>query len=131
MTPTGTTNSPAPPEATGYETDKMSRPHIEAHFDNFIGQILERIPAKDRKAFKVVVEDSYETGGQNFTDDFLESFRKRYGYDPLPYLPAYYGYVVNRPKRRTVSCGMCAVWWPTGSLTTMWRACARRVISMV
>lgn len=98
MTPTGTTNSPAPPEATGYETDKMSRPHIEAHFDNFIGQILERIPAKDRKAFKVVVEDSYETGGQNFTDDFLESFRKRYGYDPLPYLPAYYGYVVESPE---------------------------------
>lgn len=98
MTPTGTTNSPASPEATGYETDKMSREHIEKHFDNHIGEILRRIPAEDRKTFKVVVQDSYETGGQNFTDDFLNIFRERYGYDPLPYLPVYNGWVVGSPE---------------------------------
>ncbi len=95
MTPTGTTNSPASPEATGYEVDKMSAAHTRAHFDGHIGEILRRIPAEDRRTFKVVVQDSYETGGQNFTDGFLEEFRQRYGYDPLPYLPVYQGYVVG------------------------------------
>lgn len=95
MTPTGTTNGPASPEATGYEVDKMSRKHIEKHFYSHMGEILKRIPEADRKCFKVVVQDSYETGGQNFTDDFLQEFKYKYGYDPIPYLPVYQGMVVN------------------------------------
>ena len=95
MTPTGTTNSPASPEATGYEVDKMSREHTELHFNGHMGEILRRIPEADRKTFKVVVQDSYETGGQNFTDGFLAEFKDVYGYDPLPYLPVYQGLVVN------------------------------------
>ncbi|RNC63818.1 glycosyl hydrolase [Proteiniphilum sp. X52] len=95
MTPTQVTNSPASPEATGLEVDKMSKKWVAEHFDRFIGEILRRIPEADRKTFKVVVQDSYETGGQNFTDDFLAEFKERYGYDPLPYLPVYRGYVVN------------------------------------
>ena len=95
MTPTGTVNSPASPEATGYEVDKMSRKLVEKHFNGHMGEILKRIPAEDRKTFKVVVQDSYETGGQNFTDEFLVDFQKRYGYSALPYLPVYNGMVVN------------------------------------
>jgi hypothetical protein len=95
MTPTGTVNSPASPEATGYEVDKMSKKHAEKHFYGHMGEILKRIPEADRKCFKVVVQDSYETGGQNFTDGFFDDFKQRYGYDPTPYLPVYQGYVVN------------------------------------
>ncbi|MDP4238174.1 MAG: glycosyl hydrolase [Bacteroidota bacterium] len=95
MTPTGTTNSPAPPEATGYEVDKMSKRFVEDHFHAFIGEILKRVPEADRKTFKMVVEDSYETGGENFTDGFLNEFKLKYGYDPIPYLPVYEGMVVN------------------------------------
>lgn len=95
MTPTGVTNAPASPEATGFEIDKMSKKHVEKHFYAYIGEILERIPEGDRRTFKVVVQDSYETGGQNFTDGFLEEFEERYGYDPLPFLPVYSGFVVN------------------------------------
>ena len=95
MTPTGTQNGPASPEATGYEVDKMSKVHVEKHFYGHMGEILKRIPEADRKCFKVVVQDSYETGGQNFTDGFLEEFKQRYGYDPIPYLPVYQGMVVN------------------------------------
>jgi hypothetical protein len=95
MTPTGTVNSPASPEATGYEADKMSKKHIEKHFYGHMGEILKRIPEADRKCFKVVVQDSYETGGQNFTDGFLEEFRQKFGYDPVPFLPVYQGLVVN------------------------------------
>ncbi len=95
MTPTGTTNAPASPEATGYEIDKMSREHVKSHFYGYIGEILKRIPAEDRKTFKVVVQDSYETGGQNFTDGFLAEFKEKYNYDPVPFLPVYEGIVVN------------------------------------
>lgn len=95
MVPTGTTNSPASPEATGYEVDKMSKKHAESHFNAHIGEILKRIPEADRKTFKVVVQDSYETGGQNFTDDFLSAFQEKYGYDAVPFLPVFKGFTVG------------------------------------
>ena len=95
MTTTGVENGPASPEATGLETDKMSKKHIEAHFDAFLGEIIRRIPAADRKTWKVVVQDSYETGGQNWTDGLLEEFTAKYGYNPLPFLPVLKGNVVG------------------------------------
>ena len=95
MLPTGVTNAPASPEATGPEVDKMSKEHVASHFDAFIGEILRRIPEADRKSFKIVVEDSYETGGQNWTDDMAKRFAAQYGYDPMPYLPVLRGEVVG------------------------------------
>jgi hypothetical protein len=95
MKTTGVTNAPATPDATGFEVDKMSKKHVAAHFDAFMGEILHRIPEADRKSLKVAVQDSYETGGQNWTDDMFERFRETYGYDPLPYLPALAGRIVG------------------------------------
>lgn len=95
MKPTGVTNSPATLEATGLEVDKMSRKHIYKHLDAFIGEILKRIPPDDRNTFNIIVEDSYETGSQNWTDEFIELFTKRYGYSPLLYLPVMKGVVVD------------------------------------
>ncbi|MCD8102005.1 MAG: glycoside hydrolase family 2 [Alistipes sp.] len=95
MLPTGVTNAPASPDATGLEVDKMSKEHIASHFDAFIGEILRRIPAEDRRTFRVVVEDSYETGGQNWTDDMAERFAEVYGYDPMPFIPVLSGTVVG------------------------------------
>ncbi len=95
MTTTGVTNGPASPEATGLETDKMSKKHIAAHFDAFLGEIMRRIPAADRKTWKVVVADSYETGAQNWTDGMEVDFEAQYGYNPLKYLPTLNGHVVG------------------------------------
>ena len=95
MTPTQVHNAPASPQGTGLEADKMSSKHIKAHFDAYLGEILRRIPAEDRKTWKVTVEDSYETGGQNWTDDFIEKFKRTYGYDPVPYIPVMQGSVVG------------------------------------
>lgn len=95
MRTTGVTNGPASPEATGLEIDKMSKEHVAAHFDAFIGEILRRIPKQDRKSFKVVVQDSYETGGQNWTDDMIQRFESTYGYSPIPFLPVFSGQVVG------------------------------------
>ena len=95
MLTTGQTNGPASPEGIGLEVDKMSSEHVAYHFDKFIGEILRRIPAEDRKTFKVVVEDSYETGGQNWTDSLISQFTDRYGYSPVKYLPVLAGNVVG------------------------------------
>jgi hypothetical protein len=95
MTPTNVVNSPAAPEATGLQGDKLDTTHVFENFNAFLGRILRRIPAKDRACFKVVVEDSYEVGGLNWTDDMAGAFRKTYGYDPLPYIPVMMGHVVG------------------------------------
>ena len=95
MTPTGISNSPASPEGRGYEVDKMNRKLSQQHFDAFIGEVLRRMPAADRKSFKQVVADSYEMGAQNWTDGFGEQFEKRYGYDPKSWLPVLTGRMVG------------------------------------
>lgn len=95
MLPTGVTNGPATEEGTGLEVDKMNHHHVIAHFDAFLGEIQRRIPEEDRRTWKVAVQDSYETGSQNWTDDFEEKFSAAFGYDPTPYIPAVFGYVVN------------------------------------
>lgn len=99
MIPTGVQNGPASPEGTGLEVDKMSKEHVESHFNAFLGEIMKRIPQEDRKTWKVTVQDSYETGGQNWTDGMLEKFKINYGYDPLPYLPVMEGKVVGSQEQ--------------------------------
>ena len=93
--PTGTQNSPAPPEATGLEVDKMSRPALRSHFEAYVGRLLARMPQDQRRALKHVVADSYEMGPQNWTDGFAADFQRRYGYDPLGYLPVLTGRIVG------------------------------------
>ena len=99
MAPTDTKNFPAPPEATGPEVDKLNRNLVKHHFDSYIGKLLASMPEKERTAFKYVVADSYEKGSQNWTDGFAEIFRKRYGYDPLPWLATLTGRVVENPEK--------------------------------
>ena len=95
MTPTLVHNAHAVPEGTGLETDKMSKAHITAHFNAFLGEIMRRIPEQDRKTWKIAVGDSYETGSQNWSDQFITQFKLNYNYDPLPYIPVLQGKIVG------------------------------------
>lgn len=99
LLPTGVTNAPASPEATGLEVDKMNRQHLKTHFDSYIGKILRDMPAAERKSFKHVVIDSYEVGPQNWTDGLADDFKKKYGYDPISWLPVLSGTIVNSPAQ--------------------------------
>ena len=99
MKSTGVTNSPAVKEGTGLEVDKINKRYIGEHFDAYIGEMIRRIPPEDRRTWKVVVEDSYETGSQNWTDDMVEVFKDTYGYDPVPWLPTLKGVVVGSVDR--------------------------------
>lgn len=54
-------------------------------------------PAKPFHSLKYLAEDSLELGGTNWTDDFAAEFRKRRGYDPVPWLPVVTGRVLTSP----------------------------------
>ena len=95
MTTNGVTNGPAVAEATGLEVDKLSRKYIEHHFDAYIGEVMRHIPEKERRCLKYAVLDSYEKGGQDYTEGMIEKFSARYGYDLTTCLPAWFGYPIN------------------------------------
>lgn len=98
MVPDEVFNSPSFPQDQGLEVDKYTTKYLQYHFDHFIGEVLKRIPAEDRKTFKVVIADSWEKGGTTFSEDFLEQMKARYGYDATAFLPAYSGHVVGTPE---------------------------------
>ena len=95
VAPTGTKNGPAYDDASGREVDKMSREHVARHFDSYLGKLLAETPKENRKVIRHAILDSYEVGGQNFTDGFAEKFKASFGYDPTPYLPALFGMAVS------------------------------------
>jgi hypothetical protein len=95
MSPTGITNHPSAANAKGPEVDKMSKAAMRHHFASFVQPLLDRLSTDDKKAFKYVAADSYETGSQNWTDDNAAYFRKNFGYDPTPWLPVLTGRIVG------------------------------------
>lgn len=98
MKTTGVKNSPAPPEASGLECDKMSRQHIEFHFNSMFGRLLKEMTSEEKAAFKGITIDSYEKGAQNWTDGFASEFEKRNGYNPVALLPVTTGRLVDSAK---------------------------------
>ncbi len=113
-TPTGRNNHPAPDEGTGPECDKFSAAALDLHWAGFVQKCIEDAGplAGIGKAFNNVLIDSYEVGGQNWSENFRAEFQKRRGYDPLKFLPAFTGRVVDSPEiserflfdvRRTIS----------------------------
>ncbi len=113
-TPTGRNNHPAPEEGTGPECDKFSAAALDAHWAGFVQKCIDDAGplAGKGKAFNNVLIDSYEVGGQNWSENFRAEFQKRRGYDPLEFLPAFTGRVVDSPQiserflfdvRRTIS----------------------------
>jgi hypothetical protein len=94
-TPTGKNNHPAPKSGQGLECDKMSKDAAEAFWKGGVEPILSDVRPWVGKSLKHILIDSYEVGSQNWTPKFREEFKSRRGYDPLPYLPAMTGRIVE------------------------------------
>ena len=92
---TGKKNHPASPEATGFEVDKLNRAHVAAYFRHYTGQIRGALGRYYGRSFRYLLLDSFEAGMQNWTDDIVAQFRRRRGYDPVPWLPVLAGRVVG------------------------------------
>lgn len=97
----GAITRPAPAPGIGMEVDKMNTAALSRHLENFTGKIFKQvgdIAADTPGGLKMLHMDSWEMGAQNWTPGMREEFRKRRGYDPTPYFPAYLGYVVETPE---------------------------------
>ena len=97
---TGARNSPASPEATGLEVDKLSRTHVKAYLDNYLGPYKATLgDLMGKRGLQYVITDSWEAGVQNWTDDMIREFFERRGYDMRPWLPVLTGRVVGSSEQ--------------------------------
>ncbi len=94
-TPTGARNAPSPASGRGLECDKFSREALDAHWAGMMGPVVEALGPLAGKTLNNCLIDSYEMGGQNWTPKFREEFQKRRGYDPLAFLPAISGRIID------------------------------------
>lgn len=92
---TGAKNRPAPPSGSGYEADKLSAKHMEAYYHGYFDPLAKALGPLFGKSLQYVVMDSWEAGRQNWTEQMIDEFRKRRGYDPAPYLAILTGRVVE------------------------------------
>jgi alpha-L-rhamnosidase len=93
---TGAHNSPASPEATGLEVDKLNRADVKAYMNHYLDMYQETVgPLMGKRGLQYVVTDSWEAGVQNWTDDMIADFTKRRGYDPRPWMPVLTGRIVE------------------------------------
>ncbi len=90
-TSTGAINSPASKWGEGLEIDKFSRPALKNHFNAFVQKVIDNSKHMAPNALQYVGIDSYEMGGQNWTDDFVDIFMARKGYDIISFLPLFAG----------------------------------------
>ena len=98
-TSTGQTNATGG-AAKGLECDKFNATAIKLQFDNWFGKVFEKIdPVLAKEVLKIFHVDSWECGSQNWSTNFLNEFRKRRGYDLLPYLLVMTGVPVESAAR--------------------------------
>ena len=90
----GKMNHPAPASSLGLECDKLSKRAVDVQFAGLMGKLLEDQRAVGAHSLHYTHIDSWETGSQNWTLGFREEFRRRRGYDLLPYLPVFTGRAV-------------------------------------
>lgn len=88
---------PVPDDVLGkvLEADKMSFEQTRFHWETVIGPLKQHLGPLLGKSFRHFLIDSYEAGDQNWTPSFREDFRKRKGYDPLPWLVTLQGGTVG------------------------------------
>ena len=96
-TPTGVNNHPAASGGEGLECDKFSKAALDIHWNGFMQKILDDLGPLAGKTLDSSLIDSYEVGGQNWTENFRAEFQKRRGYDLTKFLPAFTGRVVDSP----------------------------------
>ena len=95
----GRFNHPASEKGVGPEVDKLAGWAMEWHFDHYVAKLCKDLGisrhSDNRLGFNNILVDSYEVGGQNWTQGFERIFRERMGYDLTPYLPVLAGRIVG------------------------------------
>ena len=93
---TGVTNHPASPEGTGLEVDKLSREDVKEYMDTYLDNYKSAVgDLMGKHGLRYVINDSWEAGTANWTDNMVAEFTKRCGYDPRPWMPVLAGRVIG------------------------------------
>ncbi|TFH22836.1 MAG: glycoside hydrolase, partial [Bacteroidia bacterium] len=110
---TGHKNSPASPEATGLEVDKLSAEHVNSYFTEYLNMYEDATGGlMGENGLQYIITDSWEAGTQNWTDHMAADFQSKRGYDMIPWLPVMAGHIVESSEaserflwdlRRTIS----------------------------
>jgi len=93
----GILNHPATAEATGLEVDKLSAKHVRKYFNTYLDSYKTTVGADlmGKKGISAVINDSWEAGSENWTEDMAEQFQKLRGYDIKPWMPVLTGQIVE------------------------------------
>jgi hypothetical protein len=93
----GTTNHPAPPEATGLEVDKFDGAAVRRYLEHYLGTYRDAAGPEllGQRGVRALLTDSIEVGAANWTPRMVEQFKRLRGYDPMPYLPTLAGVLVG------------------------------------
>jgi hypothetical protein len=91
----GSRNRAGTTPGLGLEVDKLNGKHVEAYFHGYMDPIEKALGPLVGKSLRYLMMDSWEAGMQNWTDDMIDQFQKRRGFDPKPYLPVLTGRVVG------------------------------------
>lgn len=81
--------------AKSLHIDGLSTEAVDKAWDATLGRLLAEMTPEERKGLKFIEEDSWEAGIATWTKTFAEEFKKRRGYDLLPYLPVLAGRVIG------------------------------------
>ncbi|PTQ95728.1 glycosyl hydrolase family 2 [Mucilaginibacter yixingensis] len=80
----------------GLECDKFSPEVATLQFNSWFGEAIKQAgPDLAKRVLKTLHIDSWECGSQNWSPIFAEEFKKRRGYDLMPYMPLFAGVPVQ------------------------------------
>lgn len=91
----GTTNIPPTDEGRGLEVDKFSRAAFKNHYDAYVTNVINKVKDVAPDVMQYLEIDSYEVGGQNWTEGYDTQFKQHNGYDLTPFLPLFAGKFVD------------------------------------
>jgi len=94
MTCTGVKVSTSSDGWDGLSMDHLNREALLQYDRDVISKLMETAKSAGN-SLQFIHTDSWEMGVANWTDDYLEEFRSRRGYDPVPYLPVLTGRIVG------------------------------------
>lgn len=93
---TGKINHPASPEATGLEVDKLDPDAWMRYFHTYVDLYKNAADGMlGKKGIRYLLVDSYEAGSFTWTPRLAEEFKKRRGYNLVPWLPVLTGEIIG------------------------------------
>jgi hypothetical protein len=88
---TGLKNGPAPPEATGWECNKLDAAGAKANFDGYIGRLINDNEKLKNGLLNGILIDSWECKTQTWTAGLDSAFMDKWDYSLFAMFPAIFG----------------------------------------